>query len=206
MSDNEYADDFDPEEEPAPQPARRPPPPPTRELRPPAFEPAARPMSAKHGRRGLAQPPPAALAPSDDDACAEVLRAGAAGAARPWVEIGWDELELGDVFAHGGSGEVRVALWRGRRVAAKSLFAARSRLGSDQEAWRRAYDEYMGEILTMTAMAHPHIVALHGAVMQPDVGRCAMVRSNEVPASGAPPRQAARRARDDGRGRGRAAG
>lgn len=169
--EDEYADDFEAEDEPAPLP----PPPVVQALRPPAPEPGVRPMSAKHGRRGIGAPVPPALPAGGDEAGAEVIRTSAAGAAKPWTEIGWDELELGDVFAVGGSGEIRVALWRGRRVAAKSLFAARSRLSSDQEAWRKSYDEYMNEILTMSSMAQPHILRLHGAVMQPDVGRCAMV-------------------------------
>jgi hypothetical protein len=87
----------------------------------------------KAGRRGAAQPPPSvAMALASDEPASEAVVVGGEGGARAWAEISWADLELGEPFARGTSGEIRAARWRGARVAAKSLFGARSAKSADQ--------------------------------------------------------------------------
>ncbi|KAJ1635946.1 hypothetical protein T492DRAFT_862611, partial [Pavlovales sp. CCMP2436] len=123
--EGEYADDFE-EDPPSPE---LPPKPVPAALLPPQPAPifgaggGVRPVSAKHGRRGATAPPPGALPTDAGSGGADAIETSVAGAARAWTEIAFTEVELGDVLGRGASGEVRVASWRGRRVAAKSLFA-----------------------------------------------------------------------------------
>lgn len=95
-------------------------------------------------------------------AAAAAARRGSGGDARAIAVIPEADVELGAVIGSGGFGIVRRGTWRGAPVAVKSLQRAS---GDANDAALRAFDR---EMLALSQLRHPNIIAVFGVVHHAD--------------------------------------
>ena len=76
-----------------------------------------------------------------------------------WTNLDFGEIEMGERIGGGGVGVVYEGWFRGEQVALKTLF--------DPRVDEKLKEEYMDELLVMSQLDHPNIVAFKGACMAP---------------------------------------
>ena len=76
-----------------------------------------------------------------------------------WTNLDFSEIEVGERIGGGGVGVVYEGWFRGEQVALKTLF--------DPRVDEKLKEEYMDELLVMSQLDHPNIVAFKGACMAP---------------------------------------
>mmetsp|Transcript_12146 Transcript_12146/g.15907 ORF Transcript_12146/g.15907 Transcript_12146/m.15907 type:complete len:350 (+) Transcript_12146:107-1156(+) len=76
-----------------------------------------------------------------------------------WKTITFDEVEIGSRIGGGGVGVVYNGWYKDEPVALKTLF--------DPRVDEKLKQEYLDELLTMSALQHPNIVEFIGACMEP---------------------------------------
>lgn len=76
-----------------------------------------------------------------------------------WVDIDVSEIEIGKRIGGGGFAIVHKAVWRGKKVAVKTLF--------DPKVDKALKDEFMDELHAMRSLDHPNVVKFLGACCKP---------------------------------------